>query len=614
MSSLSFLRTMSVRWVVAWLLWALICAAVALRLYFASTGGPAPCRIGQICAPIQHVVIMDKENRSFDSMFGTFPGADGSRTFIGPDGLKHPLTHQIDYLFNDVVHTPEATHLARDGGKMDKFWHIPGAIQNGADMADSQFYQSDIPNYWAYAKRFTLDDRFFSNILGPSFPNHLYSVSGQGANIDSNPPMYGSWESERWGCDAPSRTRVEQRAGNGATRQVYPCFNYQTLADELDAQRISWKYYAPAQNQSGYVWSTLDAIRHIRFGADWQTHVVHHTKFATDALAGKLPKVSWLVEPGPVSDHPPASICAGENWTVRQINAIMRNPQEWAHTIIILTWDDFGGFYDHVNPPAGRNAQIGYGFRVPAIIISPYSRPGFVDHTTYSFSSMLKLVERWLHLPPLTRLDGRSHDLSNSLDFSRKPAPPLLLRQRQCPNQVSLASSNRIPLATLTSVQSNGNQRTLAVNLNLTGPATFALAPTTKLFATPWAPITPAELIAGDSLRAFGQPDSRTGGVYDLWYVRDLDEKRAVSRGTVTSIDQVHDRMVLRQTYASGTVTVNVGPHAAITGSNGAPLSFTNIAVGADMVVHGILNTRTSTYVDVQTLFQRNVTTGRAGT
>jgi hypothetical protein len=162
--------------------------------------------------------------------------------------------------------------------------------------------------------------------------------------------------------------------------------------------------------------------------------VVNYSRFTQDAAAGKLPAVSWLVEPWELSDHPPYSVCTGENWTVQQINAVMSNSQEWAHTIIVLTWDDFGGFYDHVPPPKGPNPAITYGFRVPAIIISPYARSGHIDHTFYSFPSILKLVETTFRLPSLTSMDARANGLSGSLDFSQRPHPPLILHERSaCP-------------------------------------------------------------------------------------------------------------------------------------------------------------------------------------
>ena len=379
--------------------------------------------------PIQHIVIMDKENRTYDSMFGRFPGANGATTYKDPNGNIHPLNHQPIRLANDINHDPYSAHKAYDGGKMDKFSLINGAIQNGVDEADSQFYQSDIPNYWNYAQHFTLTDSFFSTIMGPSFSNHLFSIAGEDANVDTNPNDGFT----NWGCDAPASTRVEQRAANGTITHVYPCFDFQTLGDLLDTHHISWKYYAPGSGQSGYPFSSYDAIKHVRLGQDWNTHVVNFSKFASDATAGQLPSVSWLVEPFKVSDHSPTSICDGENWTVQQINAIMGNPTLWAHTAIFLTWDDFGGFYDHVVPPPGPNPQIEYGFRVPAIIMSPYVRSGYVDHTLYSFPSMQKFVEATFGLPSLTSFDGQANNMFNAFNFTQTPLPPLKLNQRTCP-------------------------------------------------------------------------------------------------------------------------------------------------------------------------------------
>ena len=390
---------------------------------------PTKATIASNTNPIKHIVIMDKENRTFDNMFGTFPGANGSTTYTDPFGRTHPLTHQPDRLREDIDHSPEAAHLADNKGKMNMFSRLHGATQGGVDLADSQFYQSDIPNYWAYAKTFALADSFFSTVAGPSFPNHLFSIASEDANVAANPT------SSMWGCDAPSGTTVEQLTSDGKQSLVFPCFDFMTLGDLLSQRGISWKDDAPGQGQSGYIFSSYDAIRHVRLTSAWSQHVVDYSQFAMDAASGNLPTVSWLVEPSTVSDHPPASICAGENWTVQQINAVMSNPTKWAHTAIILTWDDFGGFYDHVSPPTGPNPQIEYGFRVPAIIISPYARPGFVDHTMYGFPSMLKFVEDILGLPSLTDLDGRANVLFSVLDFSQQPIPALIRQPRTCPGR-----------------------------------------------------------------------------------------------------------------------------------------------------------------------------------
>jgi len=215
---------------------------------------------------------------------------------------------------------------------------------------------------------------------------------------------------------------------------VYPCFVFHSLGDLLDQAETEQKYFRRSKGTNGYSWSTYDAINHIRNGPDWANNVVPYTQFASDAASGQLPQVSWLVQPGKTSDHPPYSICKGENWTVSQVNAIMGNQDEWASTAIILTWDDWGGFYDHVLPPKGPNPVIQYGFRVPAIVISPYSIPGYVDHTFYTFSSILKLVEDNWGLSSLTGLDGGSNDMQASFNFNQQPLPPLVLQQRTCPS------------------------------------------------------------------------------------------------------------------------------------------------------------------------------------
>jgi len=196
---------------------------------------------------------------------------------------------------------------------------------------------------------------------------------------------------------------------------------------------MSWKYYAPGYGRSGYNFSAYNAIRHIRNTSQWSQHVVDYRQFITDAQAGNLPAVSWLVQPTEVSDHPPASVCRGENWTVQQINAIMSNPTLWNSTVIILTWDDFGGFYDHVVPPRAYNTNLTYGGRAPLIVISPYSKAGFVDHQFHSTASILEFVENNFGLPSLTAVDRQANDLVGSLDYTQKPRPPLVLNARGCP-------------------------------------------------------------------------------------------------------------------------------------------------------------------------------------
>jgi phospholipase C len=169
-------------------------------------------------------------------------------------------------------------------------------------------------------------------------------------------------------------------------------------------------------------------VQHIRNTQVWTTNVVPESRFATDALNGNLPNVSWIVS-GPTSEHPPDSSCVGENWTVQQINAIMQGAN-WNSTAIFLTWDDFGGFYDHVPPPKVDN--FGFGPRVPLLIISPFAKQGFVSHTQYEFSSLLKFAERRFNLPPLTARDTEANDMTDAFDFGQSPRPPMILDTRQC--------------------------------------------------------------------------------------------------------------------------------------------------------------------------------------
>jgi phospholipase C len=351
------------------------------------------------------------------------------------------LSHQPLEFVKSFTKDVAAARQAWDNGKMDGFSQIRSVYQEDpytqqiVDMPDSQLYESDIPNYWAYAKHYALADNFFSSVASNSFPNHLFMVAGTAANTDTVPSnLFNLSTPDRWGCDAPTNSQVEQQLPNGKYQYTYPCFNFPSVVDLLDRAHIPWKYYAPSQDQAGYKWSALNAIKHIRLGPDWSRDVVNTTQFESDARNGKLPAVSWIVPFDKVSDHPAlGSICDGENWAVQQINAVMSNTEKWNQTAIVLTWDDWGGFYDHVSPPRGPNPTIQYGLRVPTIVISPYARQGFVDHTFYTFSSMLKFAETVLGLPSLTKADGTAQSVLNAFNFSQMPQPPLVLQPRSCP-------------------------------------------------------------------------------------------------------------------------------------------------------------------------------------
>ena len=380
---------------------------------------------------IQHIVFIMKENRSFDNMFGTYPGANGATTAPISTGQTITMGHTPDATPRDIAgHGWYDYYNGLDGGKMDMFDVIPGGSLGEDYLSLSQLQQADMPNYWKYAQNFVLSDNTFTSLRGASFPNHLYMVAAQSGGVFLN-PLLGSQTPNYWGCDAPAGTytRVLDTT-TGLVTMPFPCFDFQTLADSLEDAGISWKFYAPAEGTSGYTFSALDAINHIRNGPLWASNVVLDTQFITDAQNGNLPAVSWLVMGSPYNEHPPESTCVGENWSVTELNALMNGP-DWDSTAVYLAWDDFGGFYDHVVPPVSD--YFGLGGRAPMLIISPYAIAGQVTHTQYEFSSILKFIEERFGLPPLTDRDADANDTTDSFNFSQTPLPPFPLTTRSCP-------------------------------------------------------------------------------------------------------------------------------------------------------------------------------------
>jgi phospholipase C len=273
-----------------------------------------------------------------------------------------------------------------------------------------------------------LGDDFFASVNGPSFPNHLFTIAAQSGGTHDNPRpddesviSAGSGFRKVWGCDARPGQTVDVVNEEGYIESVPPCFDFRTEGDLLNAKRIPWAYYSASYVQKGYIWSAYDAIRHVRQTNEWQRHVFPTDQLIPDIRDGRLPPVTWVTPRFQLSDHPEYSICWGENWTASVVNAVMQSP-EWNSTAIFLTWDDWGGFYDHVAPP--QVDEFGLGIRVPLIVISPYARQGFVDHTTGEFSSVLKFIEMNWGLPALTRRDRSASDLSEAFDFSQAPRPP----------------------------------------------------------------------------------------------------------------------------------------------------------------------------------------------
>jgi len=288
-------------------------------------------------ANIKHIVFIVKENRTFDHIFGTFPGANGATTGLTSTGRVIPMGHAPDATPLDICHAWVCTQQDINFGKMDRFDAQSSCFQNNRFVCISQFTQADIPNYFAYASAFTLGDAMFSSINATSFPNHLYTIAATAANvIGQGKGPHGEAEV---GCEAVPESVVEMIDAEGDITYQYPCIDVKTLGDVLTDAGISWTTYGPPK----IIFNAYNAINHIYNNqAYWNQHYASDTQFAKDAANGNLPTVSWLVTNN-ANEHPPGSVCYGENWTVQQINAVMQGA-DWSSTAIFVMWDDHGGF------------------------------------------------------------------------------------------------------------------------------------------------------------------------------------------------------------------------------------------------------------------------------
>ncbi|HVA80789.1 MAG TPA: alkaline phosphatase family protein [Candidatus Binataceae bacterium] len=372
---------------------------------------------------LRHVIFILKENHTFDNYFADFPGANGATTGSLHNGRTVHLRQAPDWLA-DIDHDWNSALLGINDGQMDGFNRIQGARQNGRLVNYSHYSDADIPNYWAYASAYVLADNFFSSMHGPSFPNHLYTIAASSADAINNPP------GNIWGCDAGPDVTVPVLQANGKTMPKQPCFDIPTVADELDGAGLAWRYYGPRPGSSGGQWSAFGAIRHVRYSSEWETNVVGNAQFFTDAADGNLPAVAWITTSTEESEHPSfGDQCAGENSTVRIINALAASPQA-ASAVVFVSWDDFGGWYDHVAPP--QIDALGLGARVPLLIISEWARHGFIEHQELEFSSIPRFIEDLFGLPYLTARDARSNTMLDAFDFTQTPQSLLTLTLHTC--------------------------------------------------------------------------------------------------------------------------------------------------------------------------------------
>jgi phospholipase C len=452
-----------------------------------SYSGPRPAPAATAATgihKIRHVIFIMQENRSFDTYFGTFPEADGFPTEDGRVTVccPNPVTGQCDKPYHDPFdanvggpHDAASSIKDVDKGKMDGFiardMSVSCVNKNAPDFAircksDVMGYHDDrdIPNYWAYAKGFVLQDHMFEPNASWSLPAHLFELSAWSAYCTKHddpqtcvnaldkpglpPDLYVGWYAKK------------AHVTGKVSRLPDPIYAWTDITYLLHRDHVSWGYYVmkgpepdcendaekncpwPEQDSSTPgIWNPLPYFDTVKDDGDL-SRIQPIQNFYKQASEGDLPSVSWIVPNGFVSEHPPALISAGQTFVTQLINAVMKSPN-WGSTAIFLAWDDWGGFYDHVAPP--RVDENGYGIRVPGLVISPYARKGYIDHQVLSFDAYLKFIEDdflgGIRLDPKT--DGRPDprptvreevkilgDLKNDFDFNQKPSTPLILPER----------------------------------------------------------------------------------------------------------------------------------------------------------------------------------------
>jgi phospholipase C len=374
--------------------------------------------------PIKHVVYVMLENRSFDNLFGRFPAANGTRTGIR-SGAEVPLIRCPEWLPGDLPHDLAAWLLSYNGGRMDGF----AMGEYGPYFAYSQFERADVPNYFHWADEYVLCDNVFASVAGPSYPNHLFFIAGEAGGAIDNPEniltrrLNDGRIFKSWGCDAHGDdVYVMVRGDDGGLTKHSSCFRFETTGEALSRRNIDWASYSADPYQAGYIWQAYSAIEDVYRNEElWDEHIWPVDDLMRDIEAGALPSVTWITPRFQLSDHPPFSTKHAHNWVTDIVNAIMRS-EMWDSTAIFITWDEWGGLYDHVEPP--KIDAVDLGFRVPMLVISPYARQGYVDDAFAEFSAPLRFIAENWGLPLLTPRIRRSHDFEHVFDFSGRARQP----------------------------------------------------------------------------------------------------------------------------------------------------------------------------------------------
>jgi phospholipase C len=401
----------------------------------------APLTTAQLNAQkIQHVIVIFQENRSTDNMFQdpvlVAEGADIASSGLNSKGQIIKLQPQPLRNNYDIAHGHNSFELMYDNGKMDGADQLAITCRSGPPKcppAAAQFKYvnpAEVAPYFQLAEQYTFADRMFQTNQGPSFPAHQFIISGTSAPFETSDlfaaenPLGAPDTGDDTGCTSPVKEYVEMidPVGNESSR-MYPCFEHTTLFDLLDAKGISWRYYTESANT---IWTGPNAIKHIRFGEDWNNVILNPKQVLSDISGFQLPAVSWVIPNGAESDHPSFNLGTGPSWVASIVNAVGNSPY-WSDTAIFITWDDWGGWYDHVAPPIYDSYE--YGFRVPMIVVSAYARQHYISHVDHDFGSILKFIEEKFDLGSLGFADSRADNLSDCFDFTKRhsfrtiPAP-----------------------------------------------------------------------------------------------------------------------------------------------------------------------------------------------
>lgn len=459
--------------------------AVPLPSATAVNSGPSAPG-GLVRDKIKHVIVIMQENRSFDTYFGTYPGADGIPmqngvpTVCSEDTLTKQCIkpyHNPDDVNSGGPHGADSAAADIDSGKMDGFVSqfrvaskgckgnnpdTPGCVQGKSPDVMGWHDAREIPNYWTYAENFVLQDKMFEPNASWSLPSHLFMVSAWSADCSNlNDPM--TCKDALDGPTLPNKSDSSLVEAN----QGKLTYAWTDLTYLLHNKNISWAYYlsegsepdcaddsmlcAPKKQSVKVpgIWNPLPGFETVK--QDGQLgNVQTIDKYFAAAKAGTLPSVVWITPENMVSEHPPAKVSVGQAYVTSLINAAMQGP-DWNSTAIFLSWDDWGGFYDHVVPP--KVDENGYGLRVPGIVISPYAKKGYIDHQVLSFDAYLKFIEdiflKRARIDPKTdgrpdsRPDVRENasilgDLTSDFDFTQAPRPPLILQENPKPGPASI--------------------------------------------------------------------------------------------------------------------------------------------------------------------------------